>query len=261
MEAISLRLWEVPSLDPVAFTIVGLEVRWYGILISLGMFIGLYLALREIRRLGEDEDKFLTLFLYVIPAAIVGARLYYVAFSGSLEWYLRNPLQIIDTRQGGLAIHGGLIGGFLVGWLFARRHKIHFRKWADVVVPSVILGQAIGRWGNFFNQEAYGRETTLPWAMYIDGAYRHPTFLYEFLWNLLVFAWLLRQRRHKKFEGELTLWYFLLYSLGRFFIEGLRTDSLMLGPLRVAQLLSLVLIVACSYLLWRGKKSAESTID
>lgn len=248
----------MPLLNPVAFTIAGIEVRWYGVLISVGIYLGLHLALREIRRLGEDEDKFLSLFLYVIPAAIIGARLYYVAFSGNLGWYLRNPLALINTRQGGLAIHGGLIGGFLVGWLFTRRHQIDFLKWADAAAPSIILGQAIGRWGNYFNQEAYGRETNLPWAMYIDGAYRHPTFLYEFLWNLLVFAWLWHRRRHKKFDGELVLWYFLLYSVGRFFIEGLRTDSLMLGPFRVAQLLSLALIAICSYMLWRGHKRAES---
>ncbi len=245
-------------LDPVAFTIAGIEIRWYGIIISLAIFLGLHLSLREIRRLGEDEDKFISLFLYVIPAAIVGARLYYVAFSGMLDWYMRHPLELINTRRGGMAIHGALIGGFLVGWLFTRRHNINFRKWADVVAPSVILGQAIGRWGNYFNQEAYGRETNLPWAMYIDGAYRHPTFLYEFLWNLLVFAWLLQRRKRKKFEGELVLWYLLLYSVGRFFIEGLRTDSLMLGPIRVAQLLSLSLIAVCSYLLWRGNKQSQS---
>lgn len=256
-EAVYSRLREVGVLDPVAFTIAGLEVRWYGILISIGMFLGLYLALREIRRLGEDEDQLITLFLYAIPAAIVGARLYYVAFSGMLDWYLSHPLQIIDTRQGGMAIHGGLIGGFLAGWLYTRRHQINFRKWADAVAPSIALGQAIGRWGNFFNQEAYGRLTNLPWAMYIDGAYRHPTFLYESLWDLLVFALLLRQRWHKRFEGEIVLWYFLLYSVGRFFIEALRTDSLMLGPLRVAQLLSLVLVIVSSFLLWRGRKAAS----
>lgn len=248
-------------MNPIAFTFAGIEVRWYGILISAAMLIGLYLALREIRRLNEDEDLFMNLFFVVIPAAIIGARLYYVAFSGRLAWYLSNPLQIIDTRQGGLAIHGGLLGGFLAGWFFARKYKIPFRKWADAIVPSVILGQAIGRWGNYFNQEAYGRETSLPWALYIDGAYRHPTFFYEFLWNLLVFAWLLRQRHRKHFEGELVLWYFGLYSIGRFFIEGLRTDSLMLGPFRVAQLLSLALIVGCFYLLWRGRKTATNSSD
>lgn len=248
-------------MDPVAFTIGGIAVRWYGILISVGMFLGLYLALREIRRLGEDEDKFITLFLYAIPAAIAGARLYYVLFSGMLDWYLSHPLQMLDTRQGGLAIHGGLIGGFLVGWLYTRRHGISFRKWADAAAPSVILGQAIGRWGNFFNQEAYGYETNLPWAMYIDGAYRHPTFLYEFIWNIFVFVWLLRQRRHKKFEGEIVLWYFILYSVGRFFIEALRTDSLMLGPLRVAQVVSLLVVVLGLYLLRLGRQKAKSSTN
>lgn len=245
-------------MDKVAFTIFGIAISWYGILISIGMFLGLYLALREIRRLGENEDLFITLFLYAIPAGIVGSRLYYVLFSGALGWYLRHPLQILNTRQGGLAIHGGLIGGFIVGWLFVRRHQISFRKWADVVAPSLILGQAIGRWGNFVNQEAYGRETSLPWAMYIDGAYRHPTFLYEFIWNMLVFVWLLYRRKQKRFEGEIVLWYFLLYSVGRFFIEGLRTDSLMLGSLRVAQLLSLTLVAVCSYLLWHGRSASAS---
>jgi len=245
-------------LDPVAFTVAGIPIRWYGILIAAGMFIGLQLALREIKRLGEDEDKFIDLFLWAIPAAILGARLYYVAFSGMLDWYLRHPLEILNTRHGGMAIHGGLIGGFLAGWIYTRRHRINFRKWADVAAPSVILGQAIGRWGNFFNQEAYGRETNLPWAMYIDGAYRHPTFLYEFLWNMLVFAWLLRQRRRKRFDGEIVLWYFMLYSIGRFFIEGLRTDSLMLGPLRVAQLLSLLVILISGWLLRRGRQKVQS---
>ncbi|NLY53826.1 MAG: prolipoprotein diacylglyceryl transferase [Firmicutes bacterium] len=245
-------------MDPVAFTVAGIPIRWYGILIAAGMFIGLQLALREIKRLGEDEDKFIDLFLWAIPAAILGARLYYVAFSGMLDWYLRHPLEILNTRHGGMAIHGGLIGGFLAGWIYTRRHRINFRKWADVAAPSVILGQAIGRWGNFFNQEAYGRETNLPWAMYIDGAYRHPTFLYEFLWNMLVFAWLLRQRRRKRFDGEIVLWYFMLYSIGRFFIEGLRTDSLMLGPLRVAQLLSLLVILISGWLLRRGRQKVQS---
>lgn len=244
-------------MSPIAFTIGGISIRWYGILISLGMFLGLYLALREIRRQGEDEDRFVTLFLYAIPAAIVGARLWYVAFSGALDWYLAHPVEVLAIRHGGLAIHGGLFAGFLVGWLYTRKYRINFRKWADIIAPSIILGQAIGRWGNFFNQEAYGRETSLPWAMYIDGAYRHPTFLYESLWNLGVFAFLLWWRRRRKFEGELVLWYFALYSLGRFFIEGLRTDSLMLGPLRVAQLISLAGVGGGLWLIQRGRRRQQ----
>jgi prolipoprotein diacylglyceryl transferase len=244
----------VTILNPIAFTIAGVSIRWYGILISLGMFLGLYLALREIRRQGEDEDKFITLFLYAIPAAIIGARLYYVAFSGALDWYLAHPTEILAIRHGGLAIHGGLIFGFLAGWIYTRLNHIDFCKWADIAAPSIILGQAIGRWGNFFNQEAYGRETNLPWAMYIDGAYRHPTFLYESLWDLLVFVVLLCLRRKQKFNGELILWYISLYSLGRFFVEGLRTDSLMLGPIRIAQLVSLLGIVLGGAMIYLARR-------
>lgn len=247
-------------MDPIAFTIGGISIRWYGVLISAAMFIGLLLALREIRKQGENEDLFITLFLYAIPAALIGARLYYVAFSGMLDWYLANPAEILAIRHGGLAIHGGLIGGFLVGYLYTRRHHVNFLRWADIVAPSIILGQAIGRWGNFFNQEAYGRETNLPWAMYIDGAYRHPTFLYESIWNLGVFIYLLFMRRRQRFQGEMVLWYLALYSSGRFWIEGLRTDSLMLGPIRVAQLVSLLGVAVPAYLIWRGRKrSAQAS--
>lgn len=246
-------------MNPVAFTVAGVPIRWYGILIASALFIGLHLTLREARRLGEDEERLVSLFLYVVPAAIIGARLYYVAFSGILPWYLQHPLTILDTRQGGLAIHGGLLGGFVVGWAYTRYHGLNFRRLADIVAPSIILGQAIGRWGNYFNQEAYGRETSLPWAMYIDGAYRHPTFLYEFIWNILVFFWLFKRRSRKQFEGEIVLWYFLLYSLGRFFIEALRTDSLMLGPLRVAQVLSLAVFGGSAFLLQRGLKNKEKS--
>lgn len=245
-------------MNPIAFTIGGIAIRWYGILISLAMFLGLYLALREIKRLGEDEDRFITLFLYAIPAAILGARLYYVAFSGALDWYLANPTEILAIRHGGMAIHGGLIGGFLVGWIYTRKYQINFRKWADIVAPSLILGQAIGRWGNYFNQEAYGRETNLPWAIYIDGAYRHPTFLYESLWDVAIFFFLLVMRKRQRFEGELVLWYISLYSAGRFFIEGLRTDSLMIGPLRVAQLVSLLGFAVGAYFIFRGRRKMEA---
>ncbi|MGI6343580.1 MAG: prolipoprotein diacylglyceryl transferase [Bacillota bacterium] len=247
-------------LDPVAFTIFGFEIRWYGVLITGAIILGIFLALRELRRLGEDEDKFIDMLLLVIPAAIVGARLYYVLFSGQLDWYLARPLRILQFRSGGLAIHGSLIAGALVAWLYTRRNKVSFFRWADVIAPSVILGQAIGRWGNFFNQEAYGRETALPWAMYIDGAYRHPTFLYESLWNLGVFAFLLWQRRRTKFEGEVLLWYLVLYSVGRFFIEGLRTDSLYLGPFRIAQLVSLASVVIGAVLLYRGRRRGTPTL-
>lgn len=245
-------------MNPIAFTIGSIEVRWYGIILASAMVVGLFLALREARRQGENEDKFISLFFFVIPAAIVGARLYYVIFSGNLGWYLSHPLEILATWHGGLAIHGGLLGGFLAGWLYTRHAQVEFWKWGDIIAPSIILGQAIGRWGNYFNQEAYGRETTLPWAMYIDGAWRHPTFLYESIWNLGVFGILLLLRRKIRFSGELVLWYFLLYSSGRLWIEGLRTDSLMIGPLRVAQAVSLSAIVLSGAIIWWGRRRKTS---
>ncbi|MFY9174368.1 MAG: prolipoprotein diacylglyceryl transferase [Peptococcia bacterium] len=228
------------DINPVAFTIGNLEVRWYGLLIAAAFLIGTILALREAKRQGWDEDKFLNVVIAVIPSALIGARLYYVIFKW--DYYSRFPKEIFFTRQGGLAIHGGIILGVIVGCLMLRRYKYNLWQGLDIVAPSIILGQAIGRWGNFFNQEAYGYEVSpndVPWAMYIDGAYRHPTFLYEFIWNLLVFAFLLWLRRRKTIKkGDVFLNYAALYSVGRLFIEGLRTDSLMLGDIRVAQLVS-----------------------
>jgi phosphatidylglycerol:prolipoprotein diacylglycerol transferase len=198
--------------------------------------------LRQGKRLGFKEDLFYDLIIWGVPAGIIGARLYYVIF----EWkaFASNPIRALYIWEGGLAIHGGLIAAIIVGILIARRYKVNFWDIADIAGPSIIIAQAIGRWGNFVNQEAYGYETNLPWAMYIDGAYRHPTFLYESLWDLLVFCFLLWLRRQKFIRsGEIFLSYLALYSVGRFFIEGLRTDSLMLGSIRVAQLVSASLIV------------------
>jgi len=250
------------NIDPVAFTIGPLEVRWYGILIAGSFLLGSMLALKEVERQGWDQDKFLNILLVVIPCSIIGARLYYVAFEW--EYYSRFPSKIFATWEGGLAIHGGLIFGVLSGYFMVRKYGYNFWQALDIVAPSIILGQAIGRWGNFFNQEAYGYEVDpqkAPWAMYIDGAYRHPTFLYESLWNLAVFLFLLWFRRRKGlYKGDVFLAYALLYSLGRFFIEGLRTDSLMLTPtLRVAQVLSAaVIIVAGALLFYRHRKKVPS---
>ena len=149
---------------------------------------------------------------------------------------------MINIRQGGLAIHGTVIGGVITAIVYTRYKKIKFWKLADICAPGLILGQAIGRWGNFINQEAYGRPTSLPWAIHINGIGVHPTFLYESLWNLIIFIFLMAIRKKKKFDGQMFTLYMMLYSFGRFFIEGLRTDSLMLGEFRVAQLLSLALI-------------------
>ncbi|SKC78891.1 prolipoprotein diacylglyceryl transferase [Maledivibacter halophilus] len=241
-------------MDPIAFEVFGIAVRWYGILISLGMIIGTILAIRESKRLGWDENLIIDFIIVMIPAAIVGARLYYVIFNWS--YYSGDIFKIINIREGGLAIHGGVIGGVIAGIIYTKAKKIDFFSLADIIAPSLILGQAIGRWGNFVNQEAHGGPTNLPWGIMVNGVKVHPTFLYESLWNVLVFIFLIKFRKKKKNNGEVFYLYLILYSIGRFFVEGLRTDSLMLGQFRVAQLLSLSLIIIFSYLLFRKRKKS-----
>lgn len=228
-------------MDPIAFQIFGIEIRWYGIMIALGLFLATLLILRRAKTCGFSEETVFDLILICVPAAIVGARLYYVLFNWS--YYQGDFLKIINIRGGGLAIHGGVIAGVLAGWIFTRIRKLNFRKLIDIVAPGLILGQAVGRWGNYFNAEAHGGPTDLPWGIMVGGVKVHPTFFYEFLWNLIVLVILLTHRNKKAFDGEVFLLYAVLYSVGRFFIEGLRTDSLMLGSLRVAQIVSLVLIL------------------
>ncbi len=229
-------------MNQIAFTIFGVDVAWYGIIISMGMILGVVVASIRAKREGLHSDTIVDMSIIVIPLAIIGARVYYFIFTYNPE--IHSVLDVFSFRSGGLAIHGGLIGGVLGGYLFTKYKKIHFWKLADVVAPSIILGQAIGRWGNFVNQEAHGGPTDLPWAIEVNGEMVHPTFLYESLWNIGVFIFLLLYSKKKKVTGEVFLLYFALYSLGRIFIEGLRTDSLMLGQFRVAQLISGALILA-----------------
>lgn len=226
----------------VAFTIFGIDVMWYGILIATGMIIAVAIAVRESKRVGIKEDDIIDLALYLIPLGIIGARIYYVLFSW--DQYAANPMDVFNIREGGLAIHGGLIAGILTGIVFSKVKKIDFFKLADVVVLGVPLAQAIGRWGNFINKEAHGGPTNLPWGIMVDGQKVHPTFLYESIWDVLVFIIIFSRRKNKKFDGQIIAEYMALYSLGRFFVEGLRTDSLMLGPIRMAQFISLIGIIA-----------------
>jgi prolipoprotein diacylglyceryl transferase len=245
-------------MDPVAFSIFGLEVRWYGLLIAIAVMIGTLIAAKEAGRKGIKEETLIDFLLFAVPVAIISARLYYVIFSWS--YYSSNPGQILNIRGGGLAIHGAVIGGALVAIIFTRIKKLRFWTLADVVAPSLILGQAIGRWGNFANQEAHGGPTDLPWGIMVDGVKVHPTFLYESIWNLLVFLFLIWYRKKSKVEGEIFLLYVILYSVARFFIEGLRTDSLMLGPIRVAQLISVLTIAVGGAVLYKRKKTAEKNL-
>lgn len=226
-------------MDPVAFEILGLEIRWYGILIASGVLLGTILALREAKRIGFNEELILDLLIWEVPLCLVGARLYYVIFSWDL--YRDNPIEALNIRHGGLAIHGAIITAIIVAIIFTKIKRVNFWTIADICAPSIILGQAIGRWGNYINQEAYGGPTDLPWGIMVNGVKVHPTFLYESIWNLLVFFFLLWYRKNKRKEdGEVFLLYLSLYSFIRFFIEGLRTDSLMWGQFRVAQIVSLI---------------------
>lgn len=228
-------------MSPVAFSLFGLEIRWYGILMVLSFIIAGGLLQHWGKQRGYKEEDLLDLTLVVIISAIVGARLYYVAFSW--DYYQGDILKILNLRGGGLAIHGGILGGLMGGYVFCRKRSLNFFELLDLIAPGLILGQAIGRWGNYFNQEAHGGPTNLPWAITVAGEKVHPTFLYESLWNLGVFFILLHWLRKKEFDGQIFLLHGILYSAGRFWIEGLRTDSLMLGPLRVAQVVSLGTIV------------------
>ncbi|CAG9614613.1 Phosphatidylglycerol--prolipoprotein diacylglyceryl transferase [Bacillus rhizoplanae] len=248
-----MLLGSVPQLDRVAIQLGPFPIYWYGVIIGTGVLLGLWLATRESERLGLPKDTIIDLVLIAVPIAILCARAYYVIF----EWgyYSQNPSEILRIRHGGLAIHGGLIGAVLTGWVFAKKRGLSFWKLADIVAPSILLGQAIGRWGNFMNQEAHGGEVTRQFLeslhlpqfiinqMYIDGVYYQPTFLYESLWDFAGVILLLLLRKANLRRGELFFTYLIWYSTGRFFIEGLRTDSLMLGPLRVAQVISIAIII------------------
>ena len=228
-------------MDRVAFSIFGIDVMWYGILMASGMILGTIIALKEAKRVGISEDSVLDLAIIAIPMGLLGARLYYVLFNWG--YYSQNPSQILNFRGGGMAIHGAVIAGLLTGYIFTKIKKINFLKMADTVMIGMPLAQAIGRWGNFINQEAHGGPTNLPWGIMVDGVKVHPTFLYESIWDALIFVFLWMFRKKKKYEGQIIVYYIGLYSLGRFFIEGLRTDSLMIGPLRMAQVISLIGVV------------------
>ena len=236
-------------MNPVAFELFGLPIRWYGIIISMGVLAAMGVIYILSRKKNLDYDTIIDAFLITFPISIVGARLYYVAFEYK---NYHSFMDVINIREGGLAIHGGVIAALLAGYIFAKYKKINFLEYVDVVMPGVILAQAIGRWGNFMNQEAHGGPVTEEFiskfpefiqnGMLIRGTYYHPTFLYESIWNLLVFAilvYILIRKKEGK-NGIVLAGYMIFYSIGRFFIEGLRTDSLMFMGLRIAQIVSLI---------------------
>ena len=260
----------VAQINRVAFELFGLQIYWYAIIIVSGIALALWMSNREVVRVGLKEDDMTNFILWALPIAIIGARLYYILFD--LEPYLADPIQIFNTRSGGLAIYGGLIAAVIVLIVYTRHNFIDPWLFLDVVAPGVMLGQAMGRWGNFTNHEAYGGETTRQFLeslhlpqfiinnMYIDGAFRQPTFFYESMWSLLglILILIIRKKVAVK-RGELFLGYVTWYSFGRFFVEGMRTDSLyFFGGLRVSQVLSLVLFVGgIALLYYRRKKRTD----
>ncbi|MFD2705581.1 prolipoprotein diacylglyceryl transferase [Salibacterium lacus] len=257
-------IYTAPPIGRVAFEIGSWPVYWYGILIGLGALFGFLLANRESKKRGLPKDIFADLLIFAIPVSILFARLYYVIFRWG--YYADNPGEILAVWEGGLAIHGGLIGAALTAVIFTRKRGVSFWKMADIAAPSIILGQAVGRWGNFINQEAHGGPVTRDFLenlqlppfiieqMFIDGTYYHPTFLYESVWNVLGLILLLLLRRVNLKRGELFLSYLIWYSAGRFFIEAMRTDSLMIGDtLQAAQVISVVLIIG-SALVWAYRR-------
>lgn len=240
-------------MNPIAFSINGFEIRWYGIIIAFGVTAALFLASLNCKMKKYNFDKFLDTFLVAFPFAVIGARAYYVVFQFSD--YKNNLIDIFNIRQGGLAIHGGVLFGLTAAYVYTRYKKLDFLEMADIAAPSLIIGQAIGRWGNFFNGEAHGGPVSSEFiqrfplfiqkGMYIEGAYYHPTFLYESIWNICVCIILIYILKRTNKKGTVIFSYIGLYSLGRFFIEGLRTDSLMLGSMRIAQLMSLSGVILC----------------
>lgn len=267
-----MNLVEFPGLglelriDRVAFTLFGYPIYYYGLCIALAVFLTLFLAYRQSSAFGLKKDYVLDVYLLMLPTVILGARLYYVLFSWSR--YQDQPLwKILDIREGGLAFYGGVLAGALMLCCYARYRRLSVLGLLDFFVVYLPLGQAIGRWGNFFNQEAFGSNTELPWGMYSEATRQylaglqdpalnpalpvHPTFLYECLGNLLIFALLLYVRKRLRFRLETVAWYLLLYGFLRFFVESIRTDALFIGQtnIRVSMLLSgLMFLLAFAYL-------------
>ena len=242
---------------PYSRYIIG-QLPWYGVLICTGVIAALALCMHEEKRRALQEDTIIDLAFWAIPLALVGARVYYAVFNW--QAFADDPLAILRIWEGGIAIYGAIIGGLIGVLIFSKRRKMNPFTLTDIVVPGLSLAQGIGRWGNYFNMEAYGREITNPaWQFFPIGVqipsssgytWHMATFFYESCWDIAVFLvlWFVIRKRAVK-PGTTTLWYLLLYGIGRFFIEGLRTDSLMSGSVRVSQLLSLVLVVAAGALL------------
>lgn len=242
------------AMNPIAFELGPFEVRWYGILIALGIVLAFIVVQKEMVKRGMHPDFLTDLLIWAVPISIISARIYYVIFSW--DFYKDHPEQIIRIWEGGIAIHGALIGAFITAYVYTKLKGVSFWKTVDIAAAGLLIGQIIGRWGNFMNQEAHGGpvsenflETTIipNWIMdqmTINGVTYHPTFLYESTWNIVGLIIILLLRKVPLKRGEMFLFYLVWYSVGRFYIEGMRTDSLyVIGELRAAQMVSVIAIV------------------
>ncbi|PXW91477.1 phosphatidylglycerol:prolipoprotein diacylglycerol transferase [Streptohalobacillus salinus] len=256
------------AFSPIFLEVGPIQIYWYAVIIVTGVIIGLVMATKESKRLGLHSETFSDLLVWALPIAIISARIYYVIF----EWDRYNDGNFMDAFaiwEGGIAIHGALIGSVITAYIFTKKRGIPFYKLADIAAPGIIVGQAIGRWGNFMNQEAHGGPVStaayenflqylprfIEEQMTIEGVLYHPTFLYESVWNLLILGLLLWLRRRNPLRGDVFLTYVAGYSVGRFFIEGMRTDSLyVVGNLRTAQLISIVLIIVGTGLMYLNRR-------
>lgn len=244
------------TINRVAFTVLGKDIYWYGLIIGFGFILAALYVNARVSKFGFTTDHLLDCLIICVPVSIICARLYYVIFEW--EYYSQHPNEIIAIWNGGIAIYGAVIGVLIALFVYSKVKKLPFASLCDLAALGLIIGQCIGRWGNFVNAEAHGGTTLLPWRMVIDGGSPvHPTFLYESLWNLVGFVILHFWSKKRKFNGEIALVYVAWYGLGRAWIEGLRTDSLYMGPLRVSQVLAVIsCVVAIAVLVRRYNRIA-----
>jgi phosphatidylglycerol:prolipoprotein diacylglycerol transferase len=258
------NLWNLKfEVSRITFEIFGFPVYWYALIIVTAFSLAIILSMRASKDFGIESESIIDLVLFAVPVSIILARLYFVAFNWS-AYKNSSFLEIINIRNGGLAIYGGLIGAVIVSYIFAKHKKINILSLMDFALPYMVLAQGIGRWGNFVNQEAYGTTTTLPWGMtgsLIGNTPVHPTFLYESIWDIGLFFFLIWFRKRKKVEGEVFFLYMILYGTARLWIEPLRTDSLMLGSVRVSWFLALIFILSFSLLFVIRRKRAAIQSD
>jgi len=265
---------------PNGFEIAGFTIPYYGIILMSGALLAAFLATREAKRRGHDSEIVWDLFIWLLIAGIIGARLWHIftpspsaiAAGRTTIFYLTHPLDLINLRSGGLGIPGAVIGGAIALYFFARKHGLRFTEWADIASPSLALGQAIGRWGNYVNQELYGAPTDLPWKIYIDPDHRlsgfqefeyyHPLFLYESLWNLanvFLLIWLTRRFSGRLKDGDIFLIYLIVYPVGRFLLDFLRLDAAMVGGINANQtIMAIVAVLSGVTLAWRHLRDRVS---